>query len=96
MQVFEEAMSRFIVESEGIAIAKLKRSANRGGAAAKMKPNPLNESKTREEAQLRDALRRFQVCLSVVCVCVCVCNSLYIFYTREEAQVRGDAAARSG
>ena len=94
MQVFEEAMSRFIVESEGIAIAKLKRSANSGGAAAKMKPNPLNESKTREEAQLRDALRRFQVCLSVVCVCLC--NSLYIFYTREEAQVRGDAAARSG
>ena len=91
-------MSRFIVESEGIAIAKLKRSANRGGAAAKMKPNPLNESKTREEAQLRDALRRFQVCLCVcvVCVCVCMCNSHYIFYTREEAQVRGDAAALSG
>jgi hypothetical protein len=63
MQVFEEAMSRFIVESEGIAISKLKRSANRAGAAAKMKPNPLNDSKTREEAQLRDALRRFQVCV---------------------------------
>ncbi len=85
-------MSRFIVESEGIAISKLKRSANRAGAAVKMKPNPLNESKTREEAQLRDALRHFQVCMCVVCVCV----TRTTYYAREEAQVRGDAAALAG
>jgi len=57
--MFEEACSQFIVESEGITISKLKRAASRPAVPAKHKPNPVNEAYAREEAQLKKTLERF-------------------------------------
>ena len=57
--MFEEACSQFIVESEGITISKLKRAASRPAAPVTLKPNPVNEAYAREEAQLKQTLERF-------------------------------------
>ena len=58
--MFEEAASQFIIESEGITISKLKRQASRPVPAPKLKPNPVNEQRLREEAKLKEALATFQ------------------------------------
>ena len=59
-QLFEEATSQFIIESEGITISKLKRQASRPVAPQKLMDNPINEAKAREEDKLKQALARFQ------------------------------------
>jgi len=59
-EMFEEAASQFIIESEGITISKLKRAASRPVPAPKLQPNPINEQRLREEAKLKDTLAAFQ------------------------------------
>ena len=58
--MFEDATSQFIIEMEGITISKLKRAAGQGKTVQKLEPNPVNEAKQREEAQLIQALATFQ------------------------------------
>ena len=70
VEAFEEICAQFIMETERVTINKMKRLSNHRlpaqtayarGEVERPKPNPLNDQRTAEEAELKALLAKFQV-----------------------------------
>ncbi|EKX44268.1 hypothetical protein GUITHDRAFT_139820 [Guillardia theta CCMP2712] len=69
VEAFEEICAQFIMETERVTINKMKRLSNHRlpaqtayarGEVERPKPNPLNDQRTAEEAELKALLAKFQ------------------------------------